>query len=132
MGIEEAKALGGWVIAGLLSIVAFFLKRAIKGIESDIADNEERIAALEKEMMTKAEVKALYEAQKEELKSSVQQLREDQKELRKDLVDSIKDVRTDQKDLRKEMMDSLNRINDSINTLITRPRNQRKNDPTEA
>lgn len=132
MGIEEFKALGGWAIAGLLGIVSYFLKRGLNRIEADIAANDERIVALEREMMTKAEVKALYQAHKEELKSSVQQLRDDQKELRKELVDSLKDVRADQKDLRKEMVDSLNRINDSINTLITRPRNQRKNDPAEA
>ena len=109
----DFKQMAGWVIACLISILSWFFSRAVKRVDADIALHSRRIAELEAmkaDIMLRPDVLALYSDQKEEFRQKFQELREDQKDTRKEMLEELKQIRT------------------TLSNIANRPQNQRSSD----
>ena len=109
----DFKQMAGWVIACLVSILSWFFSRAVKRVDTDIALHSRRLTELEAmkaDIMLRPDVLALYSDQKEEFRQKFQELREDQKDTRKEMLEELKQIRT------------------TLSNIANRPQNQRSSD----
>lgn len=89
---DDLKAIVGYVLAGLVAIVAWFGKREVKRLDEQHADHDKRLNKLEdvvSNIMTAPQVLALYAEQREDAREKFKEMRQDHKELRAELAGRI-------------------------------------------
>ena len=80
--------LFGYVLAGMVGLIAWLGKREVTRLDTQHADHEDRIRAFEKmagDIMKREDVLAIYHEQREDNREKFNELRQDHKELRADL-----------------------------------------------
>lgn len=94
MHVEDAKAVIGYILAGLVALVAWLGKREVRRLDAQHGDHENRIRDIEKlasQIMTGPQVLALYSEQKEEFREKFRELRQDHKDLRQDISAEVRE-----------------------------------------
>lgn len=118
MNFDDLKEIFGYLIAGLVAIVAWFGKREINRLDEDRADHEERIRKIEdltSQIMTGPQVMALYAEQREDHREKFKELRLDLKEQKAELA-----ARLEQQSAK---------IDKIFEKVVKRLPNERENDP---
>ena len=114
---DEVKEVIGWLLAGLIAMIAWLGKREVKRIDDNMADHELRLRKIEDlaaNIMTAPQVMALYAEQREDHREKFKELRQDHKELRAELTARI--------DKQSEKLDLL------VSKLVNREPNEREGD----
>lgn len=110
MHLDDLKELIGYILAGLVGMVAWLGKREVSRLDSLNKDHEERIRKIEDlaiNLMTAPQVMALYAEQREDHREKFRELRQDYKELRAEIGSKLDYV---------------------VNRLDHRPKNERETD----
>jgi len=90
--LDELKAIIGYILAGLVAMVAWLGKREVRRLDDKQADHEARLRIIENfssDIMKREDVLALYSEQREDNREKFKELREDHKDLRADLTGRI-------------------------------------------
>lgn len=93
MNPDEIKAAAGYILAGLVTLVAWLGKREVKRLDFQHEDHEKRLRKIEEltsQIMTGPQVLALYSEQKEEFREKFRELRQDHRELRQEITDQVR------------------------------------------
>ena len=88
----EAKEIALVIISAIVALFGWFFNRSVKRVDSDIEGLGRRISELEAmkaDIMLRPDVLALYSDQKEEFRQKFQELREDHRELRREVVGQL-------------------------------------------
>ena len=115
---DDFKEIIGYILAGLVAMIAWLGKREVNRLDAQNADHETRLRKIEDlaaNIMTAPQVMALYAEQREDHREKFKELRQDHKELRVELTNRI--------DKQSEKLDLL------VNRLVDRKPNEREGDP---
>lgn len=121
MHIGDLKEIIGYILAGLVALVAWLGKREVKRLDDQHADHEARLRMMEemaRDIMKRPDVLALFSEQKEDHRQKVDHLREDHKELKQEISSRF--------DAQESKIDLL------IRNLVNRPQNQRDGDANDS
>lgn len=80
--------LFGYILAGMVGLIAWLGKREVSRLDTQHADHEDRLRAIEKlsgDIMKREDVLAIYHEQREDNREKFNELRQDHKDLRVDI-----------------------------------------------
>lgn len=92
MHLDDLKELIGYILAGLVGMVAWLGKREVSRLDTQHKDHEDRIRKIEDlagNLMTAPQVMALYAEQREDHREKFKELRQDHKELRIEIAGKL-------------------------------------------
>ena len=114
---DEIRNVIGYILAGLIAMIAWLGKREIKRLDDNLADHELRMRRIEdvaSKIMTEPQVMAIYSEQRKDNREKFSELRQDHKELRIELSNRI--------DKQSEKLDLI------IARIVNREPNERRGD----